>query len=140
MRSPETRPLRSPWGPRQQTGSRQKDGLPPVRSRPTAPLPRSRPGRHSLWCSFFLILLALQCARATHHEPLAPPRCRDGAGLGVHDILRRRRLPRPQNPAGSAWRLVNVQPKSHASSRPIALRTRFPPLEGFSPPEGLSPS
>jgi hypothetical protein len=71
----------------------------------------------------YLCDVSMQCARATHHEPRPRPR------LGATRISGRarspkgpRRLPRPQNPAGSAWRLVKVPGGLHAlhkrASRP----------------------
>jgi hypothetical protein len=71
----------------------------------------------------YLCDVSMQCARATHHEPRPRPR------LGATRISGRarspkgpRRLPRPQNPAGSAWRIVKVPGGLHAlhkrASRP----------------------
>jgi hypothetical protein len=52
-----------------------------------------------------------------------------------------RRLPRPQNPAGSAWRLVNVHEGVEALVRVTTLvRSRTPTSdEAFHPPRSLGP-
>jgi hypothetical protein len=78
----------------------------------------------------------LQCARASRHEPPhltgLPVWGRTRVTMSRRDVRRtppgHRRLPRPQNPAGSAWRIVKVPEDptvvltTHPSSgRPLGL-------------------
>jgi hypothetical protein len=54
-------------------------------------------------CVFSLLYVfdgTLQCARASRHKP--------PSGRHPDDVRDARSLPRPQNPAGSAWRIVKV--------------------------------
>jgi hypothetical protein len=81
--------------------------------------------------------VSMQCARATHHEPRPRPR------LGATRISGRarspkgpRRLPRPQNPAGSAWRIVKVRGGRH----PTRGESSLSPWRGRPLRRGASPS
>ena len=106
MRIPASSSIRGLSWPRQQTGARQRDG--PV-CRSSSPLPRLRGAPMGGLCvSMFYV--ALQCARATRHEHPSPTKTGAAQDSGrARSPEGPRRLPRPQNPAGSAWRIVNVQ-------------------------------
>jgi len=53
--------------------------------------------------------VSVQCARATPHEPYPPTHSGAVAGSsGRESPSGPRVLPRPQNPSGSAWRIVKV--------------------------------
>jgi hypothetical protein len=119
--------------------------------------PPARPGAaaraascRGLWSmdvSFFV-----QCARATRHERF--PHADAGARqtVGLHDpradgnskalIPGGVVVPRPQNPAGSAWRLVKVPGGLHALVRVTTLvRSRTPTSdEAFHPPQSMDRS
>src|SRR3954469_8631430 len=81
---------------------------------PPAPSVRRPPGDALCLCVFVFVYVAVQCARASRHEPLPPHRCRCAVRLGSGEAVpgsvprNHRPLPRPQNPTGSAWRLVKV--------------------------------
>ena len=120
MRIPASSSIRGLSWPRQQTGARQRDG--PV-CRSSSPLPRLRGAPMGGLCvSMFYV--ALQCARATRHEHPSPTKTGAAQDSGrARSPEGPRRLPRPQNPAGSAWRIVKV-PTTHQSSirRPSGRR------------------
>ena len=99
------------------------DRLAPAgRSRPAAPdccLAPAIPsmGRGVFVCGLVRTLMMRSSARGrADTNPRTPPVTRGGAGLGSRCPVRivprtpsdHRRLPRPQNPAGSAWRVVKV--------------------------------
>ncbi len=75
----------SSWA-RPQTGTRQRDVAVLPHHLPPAPLPRSPAGRG---CVCFCVALSVRAGELTRARRL-------------------RRLPRPQNPTGSAWRIVKV--------------------------------
>jgi len=101
---------------RPQTGSRQRD-LPPG----SAPLhARSSPAGQRV---VFRDVL-MQCARATRHEPAATAAGGAGDSRSCQVLQGPRWFPRPQNPSGSAWRVVNVR----------EARIRLP-VERSPPPE-----
>jgi hypothetical protein len=105
---PAPRPLRSPSSARPQTGARQRDG--PVRPRRLGPLPRVCGARQcpvGVGTRFISRVLCVLCVLRVS--------ARGRAATSPQGL---RRLPRPQNPAGSAWRIVKVHPTTNVVSRP----------------------
>jgi hypothetical protein len=121
------------------------DRLAPAgRSRPASAflLPHSRVpplGRGVCLCVSVLFCVCvfdgtLQCARASRHEPPHPTGLpvwsRTRVTMSRRDVRRtpsgHRRLPRPQNPAGSAWRIVKVpeDPTVVLTTHPSSRRPR----------------
>jgi hypothetical protein len=119
------------------------DRLAPAgRSRPARAflLPHSRApplGRGVCLCVSVLFCVfdgTLQCARASRHEPPHPTGLpvwsRTRVTMPRRDVRRtpsgHRRLPRPQNPAGSAWRIVKVpeDPTVVLTTHPSSRRPR----------------
>ena len=122
MRIPASISIRGLSWPRQQTGARQRDG--PV-CRSSAPLPRLRGAPMGGLCvSMFYVLCCFAVRAGDQTRASQPHQNRCGTGLGSRDAHQgHRRLPRPQNPSGSAWRFVKV-PTTHQSSirRPSGRR------------------
>jgi hypothetical protein len=123
------------------------DRLAPAgRSRPARAflLPHSRApplGRGVCLCVSVLFCVfdgTLQCARASRHEPPHPTGLpvwsRTRVTMSRRDVRRtpsgHRRLPRPQNPAGSAWRIVKVpeDPTVVLTTHPSSRRPRGLPV------------
>ena len=86
------------------------------------------PGRCG--CSFRLLSCVLCVLRVSARGRAATSPLRaSSARLGLH------RLPRPQNPAGSAWRIVKVHPTTHVVARSSNLvRSRLPTSDELSQP------
>jgi hypothetical protein len=114
--------------------------VPSSQSLPAAALPRSPVGS---WCVFVCFCVCvfdgtLQCARASRHEPPHPTGLpvwsRTRVTMPRRDVRRtpsgHRRLPRPQNPAGSAWRIVKVpeDPTVVLTTHPSSRRPRGLPV------------
>ena len=104
-----------------------------------------------LYCSVCVFDGTLQCARASRHEPphltSLPVWGRTRVTMSRRGVRRtlsgHRRLPRPQNPAGSAWRIVKVPEDptvvltTHRSS---CLRGRQTSSEAVLRPRTRSPN
>jgi hypothetical protein len=106
---PDPLPRRDPSWPRQQTGTRQRDG--PVRPPPRCPacaVPRwVRCGSRVCLCVSCVCCSSVRAGERTRAPP--PHRSRCDVRLGSrHAPSRADIVPRPQNPTGSAWRLVKV--------------------------------
>ncbi len=85
----------------------------------------------------FLVLCCFSVRAGDQTRASQPHQNRCGTGLGSRDAHQgHRRLPRPQNPTGSAWRIVKV-PTTHQSSirRPSGRREVVKPRQ--KPSAGL---
>ena len=142
--------LRDPSWPRQQTGARQRDA-----SRLAAaprPLPRLRTTPRGIDGVCFVSVSCVCCSCSARGRPDTstplPPLPVRAARLGSRQApVRARRLPRPQNPAGSAWRIVKVPTTRRSSDSDVAahavlvrssnlVRSRSPTSDEISQPAG----
>ena len=142
MRIPASSSLRGLSWPRQQTGARQRDG--PV-CRSASPLPRLRGTSLETVCGSCVCVCCSSVRAGDQTRAPASHRSRCDVRLGSrHTPSRADIVPRPQNPAGPAWRIVKVQdPKvvrpvgreTHRSSRSSNLvRSRSPTSHEASQP------
>jgi hypothetical protein len=122
-------------------------------SRLPQPLPAAPPARcPDGWCVFLkfysaMFYVALQCARATRHERFPHAYGGTRKTVGLHDagadgsstalIPGVVVFPRPQNPTGSAWRIVKVPTTDQSSlRRPSGRREVVKPRPKPSPDLG----
>ena len=101
-----------------------------------------------------VVCVLMQCARASRHEPRPPTGLGATAGSrsGACPVKPGSPLPRPQNPTGSAWRLVKVHETRGRRTCPVArrglpllrssnlVRSRLPTSDELSQPRGGLPT